>query len=121
MIKIDQCYTQDDINKLINCFHSFFAVIADLDKFVGCVNISSPLFKKKVTLKAHEADPLHCNELCRGQHFHVAVISLKSCYCTNDNHTGQLVGDGPCKARCKSNTSLICGGDGGFGSAYRTG
>ena len=73
------------------------------------------------TLKAHEADLAHCNEYCEGEHQLWAFISLRKCYCSNDNHTAYKVDDNLCTARCRSNTSFICGGSGGLASGQRTG
>ena len=73
------------------------------------------------TLRAHEADLAHCNEYCEGEHHLWAFISLKECYCSNDNYTAYKVDDNLCTARCRSNTSFICGGSGGLASGQRTG
>ena len=72
-------------------------------------------------LKAHEADLTHCHEYCEGEHQLWAFISLKKCYCSNDNYTAYKVDDNLCTARCRSNTSFICGGSGGLASGQRTG
>ncbi|XP_068722401.1 uncharacterized protein [Montipora capricornis] len=100
------------------------ADIEDDIHYIGCVNISNPLPASfKVTqLRAHEASPRHCYQTCRENQSYWASISLKRCVCYNDNSTMDKVDDNDlCNARCKSNTSLICGGRSGFGSAYRTG
>ena len=72
-------------------------------------------------MKAHEAAPRHCYNFCREKHFSWAFISLKKCYCSNHNYTAYSVENALCKARCRSNTTLVCGGIGGLRSAYKTG
>ncbi|XP_067055563.1 uncharacterized protein [Acropora muricata] len=101
------------------------AVIEDGENYMGCVNISNRLASSpNLTkyMKAHQASPRRCNEFCRQRQFSRALVSLKRCVCFIDNATSVYAfANDSCNERCKSNTSLICGGRNGVGSFYRTG
>lgn len=92
---------------------------------MGCVNISNRLSSSPnmtELMKAHQASPSHCIEFCRKNQFSWALVSLKRCICFIDNAASvYAVANDSCNERCKSNTSLICGGRDGVGSFYRTG
>lgn len=102
----------------------FFLVIPDQGNFIRCVNMTEVLLHVQdiqVVLKAHEANLARCNDFCTREQHLWAFISLKKCHCLNDNYTAYKVDDNLCKARCRSNTSFICGGSGGLASGQRTG
>lgn len=92
---------------------------------MGCVNISNRLASSPnptKDMKAHQASPRRCNEFCRQRQFSRALVSLKRCVCFIDTATSVYAfANDSCNERCKSNTSLICGGRNGVGSFYRTG
>jgi len=125
MLVTNRIARSDNLIVISNIYFRYFfpAIVNESpNEYAGCVNISaSPSFLLETKLKAHEAAPSHCNALCRGNHSSWAFISLKRCYCSNDNYTAYAVNKTLCQARCMSNTSLICGDIGGLGSAYRTG
>ena len=72
-------------------------------------------------LKAHKASLAHCHDFCTKEYQLWAFISMEKCYCSNDNYTAYKVDDNLCTARCRSNTSFVCGGSGGLASGQRTG
>ena len=81
----------------------------------------APLSGIEETLKAHKANLAHCNDFCTKEYQLWAFISMEKCYCSNANYTTYKVDDNLCTARCRSNTSFICGGSGGLASGQRTG
>ena len=81
----------------------------------------APLSGIEETLKAHKANLAHCNDFCTKEYQLWAFISMEKCYCSNVNYTTYKVDDNLCTARCRSNTSFICGGSGGLASGKRTG
>ena len=100
----------------------FFLVTPDQGNYIPCVNITGVhLSGIEETLKAHKANLAHCNDFCTKAYQLWAFISMEKCYCSNDNYIAYKVDDKLCTARCRSNTSFICGGSGGLASGQRAG
>lgn len=111
-------YSLSDFAKF---FSSFSSVIEVNESYEGCVNGSNISNPQTVTMKAHEASPSKCIEICRERKSQWAYVRERSCKCSNSSQTSSKLIE-KCNKRCWSNSSLVCGGDGDDAfSAYKTG
>lgn len=111
-------YSLSDFAKF---FSSFSSVIEVNESYEGCVNGSNISNPQIVTMKAHEASPSKCIEICRERKSQWAYVRERSCKCSNSSQTSSKLIE-KCNKRCWSNSSLVCGGDGDDAfSAYKTG